>query len=814
MKRLELNGKILNKRIIKRAFALFMAGAVIVSSPLGEKSKEAVKAATTEYVKDVVLSYGKTEEDAKKWLKDNGYKVVEGDLHKGTDVSGKTVNAVLMGYKTTTNPNDAITDISAMPMDGGFKLTDMETILKDQKKAIEDSVDDLIELSGEFKANYKKAVKAKARGKVDCIEAIKVRDTLNKLVDDDSKKGMGDFFLSDFSKEANRDKLVNILIQANPRYVAAMQNVLAMAAGNMNNTWIERMVKLNSNKSYFDRMVLRNKTKVRAKNAIDAAYGEKLDFIVSDWSNLQSKLEEVGNVIEEIADKYGDKKISEEEFNDFFGIKGKIKDIDDDMSDEEKNKVIDNNLKLQENTIDYNNYVEGLSVVSALANEKMNGESLYDFIMKERDFTKGNDRYEICALLEFLSDAQLEAVGKSVDTFTLIKYAFAGDNDTWKTVKKSSIKSMDKEIKTVAKESIYTGVNREVFKGEVAVTSLADTRDINCTYGTSALTVSLAGLSILFSVCGLVFSTGIIYYAVRNLADNLLTFYSNRLYFNVVDSLGNFISKSIYGMPTEYLLNSGKPMDLATKLSQTTANNTTHSQFVNVARISNSIMLAIGIVVAVAAIVISYFSIKKIIEEYSDNHKGDYSVDIPQFMVDIYADEEGNEDLVYYEAVRCNRNDPNMTGVKESNEGLGDYGDLNGDSGKCWVVPYTTKDSLAGDPILADSLTVKHGEVSFKNDVKTLHSFEYKNTGFNITSSVYNYNDKEDGTYLSYKTDSKAFDNYNDISKDVSSAIATDNKAFNAVIFIGIVIGVIVGAMAVAIPEDGKKRRRRKKGTN
>ncbi|MCR5203410.1 MAG: hypothetical protein K6D02_10065, partial [Lachnospiraceae bacterium] len=152
MTKIRISGISFHKRIIKRAFALFMAGTVIVSSPLGEKSKEAVKAATTEYVKDVVLSYGKNEEDAKKWLKDNGYKVVEGDLHKGTDVSGKTVNAVLMGYKTTTNPNDAITDISAMPMDGGSKLTDMETILKDQKKAIEDSVDDLIELSGEFKA--------------------------------------------------------------------------------------------------------------------------------------------------------------------------------------------------------------------------------------------------------------------------------------------------------------------------------------------------------------------------------------------------------------------------------------------------------------------------------------------------------------------------------------------------------------------------------------------------------------------------------------------------------------------------------------
>ncbi|MCR5203414.1 MAG: hypothetical protein K6D02_10085 [Lachnospiraceae bacterium] len=796
-----------NKRIIKRIFALFMTGAVIVSSPLGIKSQKAVKAATTEYVKEVVLSYGKTEEDAAKWLKDKGYKVVDGDLHKGTDATKKKVNAVLMGYKTTTNPNDAITDISVMPMNGGFKITDMESILKNQQEEVENLADEVIIKAREYKANYKKAVKAKATGKTDYVEALKIHDALNKFVDDDTKKGMGDFFLTDFSKENNCNKLMTILIQANPRYMSAMQNILTMAAGNMNNTWIKRMVEANKDKSFFDRMVVQNKTKARAKKFLDQTYGEKLDFIASDWENLQKRLFNTEDITKKISDKYGDGDISEAEFNEFFGLDGEVKEINEDMSETKMIEAFDNNIEIQNNVISFNDYSETLSLMSFLSEEKMNGESLLEYIMKDRDFDTGADRYEVCALLEFLSDAQLDAVGEAVDTYTLIKYAITGDNDIWKEADNKRIKEVDKQIKSVEKESIYTGVNREVFEGEVAVTSLADTRDINCTYGTSTLAVVLSGLGSLIGICGTIFGASLVYVAVRNLMNGADINFAGGIIDGVVSGIARRLSKTYAGMSIVDLLKAAnEKMDIDFLYNEVSQE---QRMVNNVKAWSNKIALALGVVIAVAAIIISFFAIKNIIDEIKEGKKGDYSVAIPQFMVDVYADEDDNEDMVYYEAVRCNRNDPNMTGVKESNEGLGDYGDLNGDSGKCWAVPYTTKDQLAGDPILADTFEVKHGDVAYNENVKSLHSFNERNTSFNITSMVYNYNDKEDGTYLSYKTDKNAFNKTNAVNaannKDAGSVLDLNNKKSVVTLFIGLATGLVIAGFIALVTKKKKE---------
>ncbi|MCR5203413.1 MAG: hypothetical protein K6D02_10080, partial [Lachnospiraceae bacterium] len=752
MKIFKTTGGLFNTRIIKKGIALFMAGAVLVSSPLGYKSEKAVKAATTKYVKEVVLSYGKTKEDAAKWLKDNGYEVVDSDLHSGTDTNSKTVNVVLMGYKTTTNPYDAITDISVMPMDGGFKTTDMESLLESQRNKVEDSVDKLIIAAKEYKLNYKKAVKNRARGKNDYIEVLKIHDILNRFEDDDTKKGMGDFFLKDFTKSKDREKLVKILVQANPDIITSIQNIMVMTSGNPNNTWIERMCKTNDKKSFFERMVARNKTKTRAKKAIEKAYGSKMDFLVSDWENLQGKMYDVKETMDELNDKFGDKKISEKEFDEFFGIDGEIKEVDEDMSDKEKTKVMNNNMELQKNIIDYNTYTEAFSVFARLSDTKMNGETLYDFVMKKRDFTEGNDRYEICAILEHLSDAQFDAYGKVIDTYTLIKYAIAGDNDILDNINKKQfkkeIKLVDKEIESTENESIYVGVNREVFKGEVAVTSLADTRDINCSYKPNIALEILAGVGIIYSLVTGVLGAIMISSTVRNILMEDLGLYGENFAHNLVSKIADKIALKESGQTMNWLLCDSLTLfrDKNENIVGQSVVDVNGDLYNRIAATANKIVLVLGIAVVVVSIVVGFFSIKRIIDENTKKLEGDYSVAIPQFMVDIYSDEDDDEDMVYYEAVRCNRNDSNMTGVKEDNAGLKDYGDLNGDSGKFWCVPYTTKDSLAGDPILADSFEVKHGKVKFDEKEEYLHSFNERGTGYNITSESYNFNDSNDGT--------------------------------------------------------------------
>ena len=72
-----------------------------------------------QYVKEVIISTAETEAEAKQWLVDNGYQVLDVNLNQksGGDV-------VYMGYITTTNPDEAITDMAVMQMEGGYSFAD------------------------------------------------------------------------------------------------------------------------------------------------------------------------------------------------------------------------------------------------------------------------------------------------------------------------------------------------------------------------------------------------------------------------------------------------------------------------------------------------------------------------------------------------------------------------------------------------------------------------------------------------------------------------------------------------------------------
>ena len=73
------------------------------------------------YIKELRISTASTAAEAKQWLIDNGYTVVDTDLNQKT---GK--DCVYIGYKTTTNPNEAITDVALMQMNGGYTISDYE----------------------------------------------------------------------------------------------------------------------------------------------------------------------------------------------------------------------------------------------------------------------------------------------------------------------------------------------------------------------------------------------------------------------------------------------------------------------------------------------------------------------------------------------------------------------------------------------------------------------------------------------------------------------------------------------------------------
>ena len=111
---------------LKALVALVLTLTFIALVPLNT----AAAANNGKYVSEVYVAYGKDADEAKKTLKDKGFTPVEGNLNEG----GKTY--AMMGYKTTDDIRDSITDLAVMNMRGDYSVEDYKMLLKGQRTEI------------------------------------------------------------------------------------------------------------------------------------------------------------------------------------------------------------------------------------------------------------------------------------------------------------------------------------------------------------------------------------------------------------------------------------------------------------------------------------------------------------------------------------------------------------------------------------------------------------------------------------------------------------------------------------------------------
>ncbi len=116
-----------------------------------------------------------------------------------------------MGYKTTDDIRDSITDLAVMNMDGKYSTTEYSEVLKAKEQKVTEMLTDFMAAVREYRVNLKAG---KEKAKV-------VRDILNKLTDDDTGKKMGDLLnsetlqdkvgIKESIKAQNPDKLPDLL---------------------------------------------------------------------------------------------------------------------------------------------------------------------------------------------------------------------------------------------------------------------------------------------------------------------------------------------------------------------------------------------------------------------------------------------------------------------------------------------------------------------------------------------------------------------------------------------------------------------------
>ena len=106
-------------------------------------------ARVTYYLSELKMAEAKTADEAKKLLTDAGYEILDKNLNPDGD------KAVYLGYKKSTNVDDAITDVRVMNMNGGFNISDYDSIIDEALQTYKKDIDNIRIAAKEFAENYK-----------------------------------------------------------------------------------------------------------------------------------------------------------------------------------------------------------------------------------------------------------------------------------------------------------------------------------------------------------------------------------------------------------------------------------------------------------------------------------------------------------------------------------------------------------------------------------------------------------------------------------------------------------------------------------
>ena len=247
-----------------------------------------VSAATAEeFISEVALVYEDSVEDAKKAIEGTDWKLYEQDLNPKADYMFD--DGVYLIYKTSTNVEDAITDLRVMDMYGGFSVSNYEKQLEESRTQYLAMIKELRKATAEFQTLY-------AAG--DAMAKLAYRQ-MNYYKDVKTTNGtetdmlMGDFFLN----MPSDDKVVQVLFEGNSHVVVNLITLLAIGiSGEDENTLSAKVADLYAIK----------------ETLTDVEYYEDAVALSTALASIRAKLLRYDSLSAEY--NFNDEEISEEEF--------------------------------------------------------------------------------------------------------------------------------------------------------------------------------------------------------------------------------------------------------------------------------------------------------------------------------------------------------------------------------------------------------------------------------------------------------------------------------------------------------------------
>ena len=673
------------------------------------------------------------------------------DLNQGAGGGwgSKGDNAVYLGYKTTTDYKEAITDLALMNMKGGYDVAEydalMDTYIKSQLIPF---VENFIEAVKEYRINYA------SENPNNSGRANYVHDFLNKYTDDDcGGAALGDLLLNETKFEmgdeaynalSNDEKknhcdIVTLLAQSNGHVTLMLENLITRATDTNDTSWIERF----ADTTYDDIIDAMDLTPTDAGREIAKLYDDDAQLILDKWDAFQSALVDY-EAAQTRLDNYDAQEVADA-YARFNALTEDSTQEEIDAATEAFNaaQAKESQMLADSETITIRNYLADIDY-------SYDGEdtTMLDFFCLE--YEEITENYEwVYPLVASLSDGQRAGL-EFVTLPEMIEMATT-DPEDFDT----------EEIRGVNAVSAYDGVNRDIYrKGGVALTSDAlrgkVTVDALGSKSLSGCTIAMIVISSLVTAAFL-FSVGV---KVYNMARHAYAGY-------VLNNM------------------SARTRSLASDLHYTRITSFQNSKFMN------GFVRGLG----VAFVLISAATVLLAWNDMRNYYKVDFTP-IPHYMVDemdITGYNSKGEKIViknqsaYYTAAECNRKKS-----ADYYDSVGICADMNGDVGRQWLALYYNKNE-ALEPILANSLKAVVDSKDIPAGYKTgVHMFG-SDAAFNLNSGLYDWNQSAKSVFVYYKTD-------NTVPKTAGSNFSGGTLAVAGG------AGLAIGALATALGVSSKRK--------
>ena len=677
------------------------------------------------YIKEFFISYGSSDDEAKKYLTDNGYEVVDNNLNEGADDLISKKRSVYLGYKTTDKSDEAITDMKLMNMKGGYSAQDYQILLNEQRESIQSFFEEFKVAVNEYRSNYKKNQE----------RAIAAHDMLNMMYDDDTKQKVGDLLLNKVKEEytdeewnalsaeeqAKTADMTTILMQANANAVLSIEQIIALATDDNDNAWIERY---QSAKTY-DEML----QDVMSKNKVDASNAAKL--LAAEYDDDAK----------EIASSF-------EDYKTYLSI---YTDADIQLTNTQEEITAYINEHEDFDSTEWFAAGTQYEVLSLLENDDIN---LLDLITSDEFDPENDDRIYLYPLVSVLSKGQ-RACLSFLPMYQIIALGINDDNTVKTAMETIDLGSAD----SLQNISIYDGVDRSLFiDGNVAMTNEA--LRLQASSGQDPSTSAADAISTTSIVMYSVFAFSAIMTTISWSTSKPLTLLAERIGGNVfqnnvtifADGKINLKLKMSEARKVGDMVKAGEYSDEIRSLNSKISFNRKVGYFLTdgFEKFWKYACIAMTCITVILLGLSAWSTYNDLKAYYNASF-----TPIPMRIIDETVNDKDEKVFTNYDAVKCNRVAANM--VTDSNKLLGDFGDLNGDVGRQWVALYTTTDKAAGDPITTD-FVVQYNNTNIPNDTVALSMFG-ESVAQNLTNKKlgYTYADGKSGIYLFYGTDTSIF---------------------------------------------------------